>query len=223
MFDNWPGTRLALVASLAVLATGCFDNVATEFPPGLEPFEVNEAPAPAPRDGDMYPEELTFVRKRWSGGVPSVHARAYVQTDVATTFAAVRNPLAGADRREAVTFTWEEDVDDTVPFSHRSHLVIPDVVTVEFDLTWRSDVVEGTIEEPSITATKWQKTFGSTAITLLEGSVVCREVEPGVTELEIQYHLDALGSGHDTIEAYLTGYFDSIVALAHGRPLPIQE
>lgn len=213
----------ASLASCVLSLAGCFDNVTTEFPPGLEPWEEpNEAPAPAPVDGDAHPEDITFVRKRWMGA-NSVHARAYVHADVATTFAAVRNPLSGADRRPTVTFTYEENVDPEYRWSHRSHLVIPDVVTVEFELTWHSDIVEGTVEMPTITATRWQKTWGTSAISLLEGSIVCRRVSDDVTELEIQYHLNALASNYDTVENYLRGYFDSVIALVHGEPLPPQE
>jgi hypothetical protein len=208
--------RSLLAAGALVLLSGCFDNVTTEFPPGLEPWEeVNEAPPPEPVDGETYPEEITFVRKRF-GRNDSVHARAYVQADVATTFAAVRHPLAGADRRPAVTFTYEEGVDPEYPYSHRSHLIIPDIITVEMKLEWRSAVVEGTDDEPTITATRWQKTWGTSAVELLEGSIVCRRVNDEVTELEIQYHLRAIGQGHETIENYLRGYYDSILLLAHG-------
>ncbi len=223
---------LPLVLS-AVALSACFDNVDTDFPDagtdrdagpdvewhGLEPWEApNEAPAPEGTDEDPYPEEITFVRKRWMGNNNSIHSRAYVHADLETTFAAVRHPLAGADRRPAVTFTWEDDVEPDYPFSHRSHLVIPDIVTVEFELTWRSDYVQRDPETdaPTMAATRWQKTWGTTAISLLEGSIVCRRVSDDVTELQIQYHLNAVGSGFETIEDYLTGYYDSILLLAHG-------
>jgi hypothetical protein len=213
---------LALVALF--VGTGCFDNVTTEFPPGLEPWEdPNMAPPPDPVGADTTPEALSMVRSRWVGGAASVHARAYVHADVATTFAAVRHPLAGADRRESTTFTYEEGTDPSVPYSHSSHLTVPDIVTVEFELDWRSDVVEGTLEEPVITATRWQKVWGTSAISLLEGSIVCRYVSEGVTEIEIQYHLDSIGGGYETVEKYLTDYYASILALAHDQPLPIQE
>jgi hypothetical protein len=45
---------------------------------------------------------------------------------------------------------------------------------------------------------------------------VCRRVTDDVTELEIQYHLNAIGQGHETIENYLRGYFESVLLLAHG-------
>jgi hypothetical protein len=213
--------RRAFITSMLLLTGGCFENTVTEFPPGLEPFEeLNEATAPEGTADDPYPEQIVFLRKRWGAGIESVHARSYVHADVATTFASVRNPLAGADRRESVDFSWEDNVEPDYQYSHRSHLVIPDIVTVEFWLNWRSGVVEGTSDAPEITATRWQKTEGSSAISTLEGSIVCREVEPGVTMVEWQYHLDAV---YETIEDYLTGYYVSVLALAHGEELPVQE
>lgn len=208
-------SQVTLLLASFVLSS-CFDTVTTEFPEGLEPFEeLNEASPPEATADDPYPEAITFLRKRWRGGA-SVHARAYVHADVETTFAAVRHPLAGADRRPSVTYTWEEDVDPAYEYSHRSHLIVPDIVTVEFELTWRSGVVDVEEGAPTVTATRWQKTWGTTAISLLEGSIVCRRVSDDVTELEIQYHLDALAQGHETIEDYLTRYFESILLLAGG-------
>ncbi|MBX3274868.1 MAG: hypothetical protein KF729_31680 [Sandaracinaceae bacterium] len=163
------------------------------------------------------------MRRRWTGGVTSEHARAYVHAGVATTLAAVRDPLAGADRRPSTTITFEEGVDPDDRRSHRSHRVVPDLVAVELQLEWRSDVVSGPLDAPTLTATRWQKVWGTSAISLLEGPIVCRQVAPSVTLLEIQYHLDALAQGYETIEAYLSGYYDSILALVRGEPLPPQE
>ena len=43
----------SLLPALALLAlSGCYGNVDTEFHPGLEPWETNEAEPPEPRDGD---------------------------------------------------------------------------------------------------------------------------------------------------------------------------
>ena len=227
------------IVCAAVLATGCFEDISTPFPDAgmvdaggadaglfpanLSPWEDNRAEYPAATMADPYPETIHYVETRWTGGANGMHARAYVQADLRTTFEAVRNPLAGADRREEVTFTWEEMVEPGVRWSHRSNLIIPDIVTVEFDLLWLSDVITGTVDEPTLTSTRWQKVFGSSAISLLEGNVVCVPITPEVTGLEIQYHLNSLASDHGTIRDYLQGYYDSIVALAHGNPLPIQE
>ena len=71
-----------LAASIALCATGCFDNESTPlpdaatvdgstspFPPHLEPWEdPNEADPPAATPTEMYPEELSFLRTRWTGG-----------------------------------------------------------------------------------------------------------------------------------------------------------
>ncbi len=228
-----------LLAALAALTTGCFEDIDTPFPDAgpdagpvadagpcpaqLSAWEENTAEFPAAEGDEMFPERINYVRTRWIRGANGMHARAYVHADIRTTFEAVRNPLAGADRRESVTFTFEEMVEPSVRWSHQSHLIIPDVVTVEFDLRWLSDVCQGTPEIPTLTSTRWQKVFGTSAIPLLEGNIQCVPITADVTGLEIQYHLDSFAADHQTIEDYLQGYYDSIVALAHGDPLPVQE
>jgi hypothetical protein len=58
-------------------------------------------------------------------------------------------------------------------------------------------------------------------ISLLEGSLVLRQSErdPNVTEVEYQYHLDAMTATHATIEGYLTTIFGRLRDRAHNRPL----
>ncbi|MGE0787424.1 MAG: hypothetical protein AB7S26_17255 [Sandaracinaceae bacterium] len=228
---------LTLVASMALL-TGCFEDISTPFPDAgadggagdggpcpaqLAAWEENTAEYPAADGTDEFPETINYVETRWLRGARGMHARAYVHADITTTFEAVRNPMAGADRRESTTFTFEEDVEPSVRWSHQSHLSVPDIVTVDFDLRWLSDVCQGTVEAPVLTSTRWQKVFGSSAISLLEGNIQCVPITADVTGLEIQYHLDSLGADDNTIRNYLQGYYDSIVALAHGDPLPVQE
>jgi hypothetical protein len=214
---------LVLACALAAgwLASGCFGNSETVFPPGLEPWESpNTAMAPEPTADEPYPEVLVFQRTRWNGSIPGMHARAYVHADVQTTFDAVRHPLSGADRHDNADFSWEYGVDPEYTYSHRSTLRIEYTAGffVEFQLTWRSGVVEmDEMGVPTVTATRWQKTFGTDSIPLLEGSIVCTRVEDDVTELQIQYHLEATASDHGTIEDYLTLYYASILAYAHGE------
>lgn len=226
------------IALCALLASGCFEDIDTPLPDAgadagmddggpcraeLSPWEENTAEFPAAEGSEMFPETINYVETDWIRGANGMHARAYVHADIVTTFEAVRNPLAGADRRDSVTFTYEEDVDPDFRWSHQSHLIVPDIVDVEFSLFWRSDICQGTPEAPTLTATRWQKISGSSAIPLLEGHIHCVPITADVTGLEIQYHLDAFAADHQTIRDYLQGYYDSIVALAHGDPLPVQE
>jgi hypothetical protein len=232
--------RWVAAACAASLATGCFEDIATPFPdagsdagvgevdggpcpPNLSAWEENTAEYPAPTADEPYPERIEYVRTQWTRSVDAVHARAYVHADLRTTFEAVRDPLAGADRRESVTFTFVEDVEPSVRWSHESMLTVPDIVTIEFTLRWLHDICQGTPEMPERTSTRWQKVFGSSAITLLRGNIQCVPITPEVTGLEIQYHLDSLAADHQTIEDYLQGYYDSILALVRDEPLPVQE
>ncbi|MGF1465297.1 MAG: hypothetical protein ACFCGT_04115 [Sandaracinaceae bacterium] len=222
--------RLAFAASLAALA-GCFGNVETPFPPGLEPWEENVAAFPF-EDGDPYPETIEYaVADRWEDPetglrATNLHARGYVLEDTATVFEAARDPRAGLDRRRNVDSEIILDVEPEYRWSHLSILDIDDIIDVTVELTWRHGIVEGTDQEPLVTATRWQKTAGTTAVTLLEASLVCRAVPgaPGVTAVEYQYHLRAADrSGPRAIERIIQVYYDSIVALAHDEPLPDQN
>ena len=93
-------------------------------------------------------------------------------------------------------------------------------VPLRFAGRWRRDVARGTPEAPEVIAGAWQKTFGSTLIAELKGTLSAEEVAPGVTEVQLIQHLDALQGGADPIESFLTDYYQSLKAKAHGEPLP---
>lgn len=199
--------------------TACFGEESTVFPPGLEPLEANTAPPVAPVDGDPYPEVMTFVK----GQRPDHyfgHARALVKADLRTTWAALRTPDVSVDRRQVDEWSVDEGTEPAYAHSYVVHNTVHRVVTLKFDVSWRHDVAAGTPEAPEVIAGAWQKTFGSTLIASLRGSLQAREVAPGVTELELIQHLDALQGGADPIESFLHDYYESIKAQAHGQPLP---
>ena len=99
--------RTAALAAHLVVLPGCLDNVATTFPPGLEPLgEENLAVAPEGTSDAPFPEAITFERVIEDGGL-LVHARAFVHADVAATFAAVRDPRTGSGRKLGTTATFE--------------------------------------------------------------------------------------------------------------------
>ncbi len=216
------GSRIIVLA--AVLLVGCFDQVDTPFPPGLEPLEAeNLAPDPAPVDGDPYPEQLSTVRSYaldTTDRTPSVHARAYVHAPLATVWEALRNPDVDADRRVFSSWSSMPLDEPEYDYSYIVHAVIVNVITVEYDVTWRHAVVLGTLEEPELIAVRYQKTFGSTAIQDLRGSIVARAVTPDVTEIEIIEYLRSVSSGHTAIESFLHDMYEEVLALSHGEPLP---
>ena len=203
-------------------ATGCFSEVETPFPPGLEPLEENTAAAPEARPGEPYPEELVMVRA-FAPYLPrthAVHARGYVQAPIVDVWTALRHPDVGADRRTFSEWSTTQDVEPEYDYSYVIHSVIDNVIIVEYDVSWRHGVVEGTVDAPLLVSARWQKTSGSSAISDLQGSVLLREVEPGVTEVAVIEYLRAIASDHGNIEAFLNDMFRELVILSHGGELP---
>jgi hypothetical protein len=212
----------------AMSGAGCGGVSLNDCPPGLEPWEMtNVAPTPMGMDGDRFPEQLAFARRMWT--IPgtttrtsSVHARGFIKRPIAEVFAAARDPQTGRDPTASHGFrvlAWETD--PTFAFSYRTHVVVNAVITLMWDVDWRHGVVEGTVEAPRVTATRWQKTRGSSEIELIEGSLMLRAVDgqPEVTEVLYQYHLKAPFSSNETIVDYLTVIFGRLKERAHGRPL----
>jgi hypothetical protein len=225
------GLRRGAEALLFAFAlTGCFGNNATPFPDGLEPWEEPNAAVRAPATAsDPCPETLTFANRRWidpaSGrNVLSVHARACIQAPVATVFQAARDPQTGRDPTTTQAFrVVGYDTETAYRWSYQTHVTANTTfaVTPEFDLMWRHDVVEGTEQQPLVTATRWQKTFGSELLEVIEGSLVLGQAVEGAdfTEVQYQYHLAAPTSNHQTVQDYLTVIFGRLRDRAHGVAL----
>src|SRR5262249_49093113 len=157
------------------------------YPPGLEPLEPNLAPDPQPEGDDMFPERIVFFRADAMDlrpTTPAVHARAFVHAPVSAVWAAMQNGDVTADRKAITSWTTQPLNDPMYDVSYVTHIVVVNVITVEYELTWRQSMVEGTDEAPTRVLIGWQKTWGSTAIPTLQGSGELREVAPGVTEIQ---------------------------------------
>jgi hypothetical protein len=211
----------AACAAMSLAHAGCYGTEATRFPDGLEPWEENTAALPAPTADDACPEQLVFVRGGYMS-VRSVHARACIHRPIATVWRAVRDPQTGRDSTRAGSWrVLEYETEPTYDYSYKTYLFVDDIVDVDFQLSWRHGVVEGTDELPTLTATRWQKTFGTTAISTMEGSLILRPLEgsPEITVAEYQYHLASAASDHGTIEAFLAVIYGRLRDRSHGRPL----
>lgn len=212
-----------IVLAPAVVLAGCFGSEVTEFPDGLEPLEENFVEPPAGTGADPYPEE--YVLEATPGRrFDVILGRGYIRAPLANVWAAYQNPAVGADRRTSPD--WSSTPLETTDYdvSYVVHHVAHDIITVEWDVTWRHGVVQGTFEEPELVAIRWQKTDGSTLISTIEGSLVLRPAGDGrVTELELAYHASAAGAGTDTYVQYMRDVYDDAVAVTHGDPLPEYE
>jgi hypothetical protein len=235
------GSR-ALVAITLALAFGagfggCYDNVGTPLDdagfvgdagpilPGLEPWEaVNVAERPAPVAGDACPEAIRFARVADYMRADAVHARACIHAPMVDVWRAIQNPQTAAT--PATLDGWSplpapEHFPQCDGAAYETHLFVDDIVDVDFYLCWRHQLVLGTEAEPLLTATRWQKVFGTSAITRLEGSILAHplEADPTITELEYQYHLNAAASDYETIETYLSTIYQRMRDDAHGIPI----
>lgn len=214
------GAASSAAFALLVVAPSCKGNSTTSFPDGLEPLDaVNQAHDPAPVAGDAHPEVLQTATGD-TDDYSWAHGRGYVHASLTDTWAAMRDPDTCVDRRSVDEWTHADTVDPKYRYAFSIHNVVHSVVTVEFDVTWREDVAEGTADAPAVVAARWQKVYGTNYITLMGGSVIARRVDDGTTELELVEHLNASGKGSDTAETTMRDWFGSVVAKAHGRPLP---
>ena len=143
--------RLVVLAA-AVCVAGCFGEEQTPFPPGLEPLEAeNLAAFPEPSEAQPHPEQLVMARSFAPETVErthSVHARGYVRAPLVDVWEALRDPDVGADRRTFSEWSSTEGVEPDYDYSYVIHSVIENVITVEYDVTWRHGVVEGRLEAP---------------------------------------------------------------------------
>ncbi|MBX7194383.1 MAG: hypothetical protein K1X94_20175 [Sandaracinaceae bacterium] len=230
MRDKGVASALALACATAA---GCYGNDASAFPPGLEPWEENTAPMPTPTADDACPEVLSFGEDFvFHGQLPTgrayhanaVHARGCIHQPMSVVWEAIQDPLVGKDQTTVNEFMV---IDPPMPEEcdglYQSQINAgPSPFTVDFRLCWRMEVAEGTDDLPTLTATRWQKVWGSSALTVMEGSLVAHPLEsdPSITVVEYQYHLDAVSSSAETIHNYLGVIYQRLVDRAHDRPLP---
>jgi hypothetical protein len=206
---------LALPASLGA----CQHDVATSFPPGLAPLEPDSAPPPDPAAGDAHPETINAIPGT-DDTSNFVHATGYVHASVADVWAAMQDPGVVVDRHNVDSYTVDWNVEPGYDVSFQTTYTVHHVVTVSFAITWREGLVEGTKDAPTAVSVVYEKTFGSSYINLMKGSIELTAVDATTTKLEFAQRMDATQTDQTTILVWTTGMFQSIVARVHGQPLP---
>ncbi len=208
----------ALLAASLLLAVGCWGNKEIEFPEGLEPLEVNTAPWPEATGNSDYPEQIEVVTgdddTLWA------HARGYVHADLGPTWEALRDPEVNADRRRLASWEVSYDVPQDYDYCYRIHVVVEDIVTLEWDIDWNHGVINGELDEPEAIGARWFKSEGSSLLDLQVGSIAAYQLDDQVTALEIIYHLDAVATSEDDVREYVQDLYADVVAWVHGEPLP---
>jgi hypothetical protein len=201
------------------LVAGCGGDEATVFPPGLQPLEAVTIPLPAATAADAHPEVLV-TRFGENADYEWAQGRGYVHAPLARVYEALRDPEVTTDRRRASEFSSTPNTEPEYPFSYRVHYIVRDLVTIEFDMSWRLGPIEGSEAAPTAVSGVYQKTYGSSFIDILRGDVVARAVDANTTDIELLRHIRSSGAGGPEAEVYLRDMYNSILARVRGQPLP---
>lgn len=220
MFGAMKRRSLVLSSLLLLgLVVGCGGDEATVFPPGLRPLEAVTVPAPAAVPGDAYPEVFNS-RSGEGADYEWAQGHGYIHAPLERVYEALRDPEVTTDRRRVSSFTVTLNTEPEYPFSYRVHNVVHELVTIEFDMSWRLGPNESMEAAPTAVSAVYQKTFGSSFIDILRGNVLARRVDDSTTEIEMVRHILSSGAGGPEAEIYLRDMYNSILARVRGRPLP---
>jgi len=202
----------------ALLACASSSSVDTaDSGEALTPFDDRGLAAPVDAD-DPTPERADMI----SGSEDDFDwavLHGWVKVGATDVWAVLQDPDVAVNRRDVVS--WEvtdldkDDVDDAYVVTE----VVADPITVDFDLTWLQDQAENP-EDGSISV--WQKTSGTAFISTLAGSVVATGHDD-VVDFLVVFHLSTVDSGPEKCEQFVTDFYASVLAAAHGEPLPTYE
>lgn len=202
--------RVLTCAVLCVVAA-CQDDIRTEFPDGLEPLEDNRAPAV---DGSE------TIRYDSADGDPKrLHGRGFVAAPPAVVWAASKAPERMAARCATTRHRFEVGVEPQYEYGFLMHYEVDEILTVEWDEHWRYGTIVGTPDDPELAIIRYQKTFGSDFISLIEGSLLLVPA-PGGTEVQLVEHLSAVRGSLDQMRGSMSRRYQMLRAVAHGEPEP---
>jgi len=204
------------VLALALLASGCQDNLSTPFPPGLEPFDDDREPSKL--DGTV---AETLAVDSTAEPLIKVYGRGFIFASPAVVYGVTHDPevmLAACSTTSHSVMAGNEPEYD---LSFLVHYFVDNILNVEWDDQWRGDVVQGSLAAPTLAMIKHQKIAGSSFISLSEGSIqLLATDDPAITEVRFVEHLDALmASEADVIDGMQSNY-DRMLAVSHGEPIP---
>ncbi len=208
----------SLLPTFAVCAGACSSDVGTGFPPGLAPIEDVGTLPPAGTAADPHPETLA-LDKGQDDDSNWVHAAGYVHASVKDVYAALATPDVVADRHNVTSYGSTMTVED-YEVSFRLHYKIDNIVTVEFDLTFREGRVTGSADAPTAASVVYAKTYGSNLVKMMRGSIEVTGIDDHTSELRFAQRMVATQTNEDNIAKWTESVFASVVATVHGQSLP---
>ena len=202
------------VALLLAVSAGCQSNVKTPFPPGLEPLADNPVTLPA-----TFSEGL--VTKTTDSPYVKIFGKGYVLVSPGTLWAAAKSPAPNMAICSTDVQVPDINNDPTYEYSFLVHYTVNNILTVQWDDQWRFGTIEGTPDAPTLAMIKHQKTQGSSLINLSEGTIELDATDdPNVSQLSFVEFLDATSAGVSDVLKGVQHNYDSLVAVAHGNPVP---
>lgn len=201
------------------LLVACAGKAQDQEPVGLSMLEDLQASPPAAVDGDDTPETVNVV----TGGADDydwAHGDGYVDLPLDSVVTAFQDPDVGVDRRRISAWEVEYDTNANYDLSYTVTNHSDEIIQVDFDVTWGHGAAEA---NPDGVAAVWSKTDGTEFITVLQGSAQLLPVDDGTTEVQLIYHLSTVDSDETDAAEYLTDFYGSILAVAHGEALPTYE
>jgi hypothetical protein len=221
--------RFVGASLLLALAAGCGKNQVEDFPlsVGYQPLEslVAAALPPAPVGADLYPEGLGAIVAPAESGHFTSHARGYVHAPLAKVYQALHDPASSLIHNTSAGPRLDGppvmDVEPSFPVSFRVRYSNATVVgDVKFDVTYRAGPLQGTDAAPVVIGQRYQKTWGTSNIRVMSGSLVATAVAgaPDVTEVEMIAWLDATTQHQSDCDGTLSDLFGDLVAVVAALP-----
>jgi hypothetical protein len=222
---------LALAALAALLAAACGKGNRTDpFPleVGFQPLEptVDAATLPPPVAGDDHPQGLGPIVAVSTFAHWGSHGRGYLHAPLARVYQALGVPAAsyihnfqGGTRRDGPDVLGVEPF----PVSFRVRYLDPNqpvVGDVLFEVTYRGGPLEGTEQAPLRVGLRYQKTWGTSYISVMSGSLVATPVDgaPDVTAVEMVEWLQATTQGQADCDGTLADLFGDLEAVLASLP-----
>ena len=196
-----------------ILLAGCSQGTPAYFPPGLEMLEEPTVDCPASGLAIASGSEDEYD---WT------HGCGVVEAEVQDVFLALQDTKVAVDQRSVVEWERTDDVEPDYEVSFALWNTVEDIITIEFETTWRYGLLEQEegVDLPTEAAARYQMTVEPSVISVMRGSVRAVDQGDGTTHLEIIDHVKALQGGTDITSLKVQDLYADVVAYTRGEPIP---
>jgi hypothetical protein len=217
-----------LLAAGLLLAAGCGHNISTPVPVdvGFAPLEpLSPLATYPPANGNvLHPQALGPLITVPGAGHYGTHAVGYVAAPLAKVYLAMHDPASGYIHNTnpptfdgPPTFGVEPQFPISFVVHYLNHTPIGDVT---YDVTTRGGVSSGNELAPLEVGRRYDKTYGTTYIAVMSGSLVARPVpgDPSVTAVELQSWLRAQTQGQVDCDSTLVDQYNDLLGVVAALP-----